>query len=193
MNFTEIEDAVKKAKNGDMESMIELIKQFKPFIIKQSGRFNIKNMDRFDLIQTGYVALIKAVSIYNPDKNTFSAYVYSAIKNNMKYALRSSYKYNTELSLNAPIDENSNSEFINNLDSKFNLEEFFFKNEKVKELTRLLSKLKEDELELIIMCYYNGFSLKAYSEKKNISYLKVVRLKNKIFKKLKYQLADNHS
>lgn len=190
MDFNEIETAVGKAKSGDMEAVLSLIEQFKPFIFKQARTLNVKNMDTYDLVQTGYVALIKAVDLYKIGNHKFSCYVYRSIKNNIKYALRTNSKTNSEVSLNAPIacDETSSGEFIDIIDSDYNLEEYFFKNERRKELKKLLSKLQEDELELIIMCYYNGFTLKKYAEKKGLNYLTVVRFKNKILKELKTEL-----
>lgn len=188
MNFNEIEQTVIEAKNGNMEAVLKLIEQFKPFIFKQAVKFKVKNMDTFDLVQIGYVALIKCIDVYDTKKHTFSSYVYSAIKNNIKYALRKSSKTNGEVSLNAPVDEEGANELINIVDSHFDLEDNFLKNERIKEVKKLLMELQEDELELIILCYYNDFSLKQYAEKKNVPYLQIVRLKNRIFSKLKAQL-----
>lgn len=192
MDFYEIESAVEKAKSGDMEAMLNLIEQFKPFIFKQSRLLNVKNMDMYDLVQIGYITLIKSVDLYKTGGHKFSSYVYKAIKNNLKYALRTNCKTNGEVSLNAPIayDEAASDEFMDIIDSDYNLEESFFKNERRKEVKKLLVELPENELELIIMCYYNGFTIKKYAEKKNINYLTAVRFKNKILKKLKTQLEE---
>lgn len=190
MNYNEIESTVKLARSGDMEAMLDLIEQFKPFIFKQASSFRVKNMDTYDLVQIGYIALIKAVEKYKLGKKSFSSYVYSAIKNNMKYTLRGTRKTNKDVSLNAAInnEESSGDEFIETLDCNFNLEDDFFKNERIKEVKKLLMELPEDELELIIMCYYNEFSMKTYAEKKGIPYLKAIRLKNSILSKLRKEL-----
>ena len=92
MNYDEIENAVKCAKNGDSESLTSLLMQFKPFIFKTAKSFNIKNFDEYDLVQIGYISLIHAVDVYNPEKHSFSSYAYSAIKNSMKYTARSNKK-----------------------------------------------------------------------------------------------------
>lgn len=190
MNYNEIESTVAQARIGDMEAMLKLIEQFKPFIFKQASSFHIKNMDTYDLVQIGYIALIKAVEKYNLGKKSFSSYVYSAIKNNMKYTLRGTHKTNKDVSLNVVInsEESSGDEFISTLDSNFNLEDDFFKNERIKEVKKLLLELPENELELVIMCYYNEFSIKTYAEKKSIPYLSAIRLKNRILDKLRKEL-----
>ena len=54
MNYEEIEDHVKQ--------------------------FNIKNYDKYDFVQIGYISLINAVDKYDTSKHSFSSYVYSAIK-----------------------------------------------------------------------------------------------------------------
>ena len=190
MNYDEIEDHVKLAKQGDSESLTKLLIQFKPFIFKTSKDFNIKNYDEYDLVQIGYIALINAVDKYDTTKHSFSSYVYTTIKNVMKYTARSNNKHKLNLSINASIDGKSSLDFTEFLESKENLENDYLAHEKVVELQKIISDLEPDEFELIFLVYYNNFSLTDYAKKKKVPYSQIVRKKNAVLEKIKGRLLE---
>jgi RNA polymerase sigma factor, sigma-70 family len=188
MNYEEIEDHVKLAKKGNSESLTNLLIQFKPFIFKTAKNFNIKNYDEYDLVQIGYIALINAVDKYDISKHSFSSYVYTTIKNVMKYTARSNSKHKLTLSINASIDGESSLDFTELLKSNNNVENDYLEHEKIAELKKAISELEPDEFELIFLVYYNNFSLSNYAAKKGISYSKIVRKKNSILASLRATL-----
>ena len=190
MNYDEIENHVKLAKLGDSESLTKLLIQFKPFIFKTAKDFNIKNYDEYDLVQIGYIALINAVDKYDTSKHSFSSYVYTTIKNVMKYTARSNNKHKLNLSINASIDGKSSLDFSEFLESRENLENDYLDHEKVVELQKIISDLKPDEFELIFLVYYNNFSLTDYAAKKKLPYSKIVRKKNAVLEKIKSRLLE---
>jgi hypothetical protein len=51
-------------------------------------------------------------------------------------------------------------------------------------LIKAASKLPSKEMELIIIVYYSGASLKIFAEKKRMNYGQAVRMKNRILKRL---------
>lgn len=190
MNYEQIEDQVKFAKQGNSESLTKLLLKFKPFIFKTAKNFNIKNYDEYDLVQIGYIALINAVDKYDISKHSFSSYVYATIKNAMKYTARSNNKHRLTLSINASIDGKSSLDFTELIKSDENLENDYLEHEKVLKLQKIISDLEPDEFELIFLVYYNNFSLTDYAAKKKISYSKIVRKKNFILAKIKDMLLD---
>lgn len=190
MNYDEIEDHVKLAKQGDSESLTKLLIQFKPFIFKTAKSFNIKNYDEYDLVQIGYISLINAVDKYDTTKHSFSSYVYSTVKNAMKYTARSNNKHKLTLSINASIDGQGSIDFTELLESNENLENDFLEHEKVVELQKIISDLEPDEFELIFLVYYNNFSLTDYAAKKKLPYSKIVRKKNAVLEKIKVRLLE---
>jgi RNA polymerase sigma factor (sigma-70 family) len=185
MNYSEIESQVSLAKCGNPESLMSLLLQFKPYIFKISKSFHIKNYDEYDLVQIGYIALIHAVEKYTEGSNSFSSYVYTAIKNAMRYTARENKKHSSNLSINASIDGQSLNDFAELLQSNDNLE-----NEKRLEFRKIISDLEPDEFELNFFVYYNNFSLTDYAAKKGISYSKIIRKKNFILEKLGSQLGQ---
>ncbi|MZK53600.1 sigma-70 family RNA polymerase sigma factor [Clostridium beijerinckii] len=190
MNYKEIEDHVKLAKQGNSESLTKLLLQFKPFIFKTAKNFNIKNYDEYDLVQIGYIALINAVDKYDITNHSFSSYVYTTIKNVMKYTARSNTKHKLTLSINASIDGQSSLDFTEFLESNENIENDYLEHEKITQLQKAISDLDPDEFELIFLVYYNNFSLTDYAAKKGISYSKIVRKKNAILDKIKDRLLE---
>ena len=190
MNYDEIEDHVKLAKKGDSESLTKLLIQFKPFIFKTAKSFNIKNYDEYDLVQIGYISLINAVDKYDTSKHSFSSYVYSTVKNAMKYTARSNNKHKLTLSINASIDGQGSIDFTELLESNENLENDYLEHEKIVELQKIISDLEPDEFELIFLVYYNNFSLTDYAAKKKLPYSKIVRKKNAVLEKIKVRLLE---
>ncbi|MFA9399325.1 MAG: sigma-70 family RNA polymerase sigma factor [Clostridiaceae bacterium] len=191
MNQQKIESCVIKAKRGDNESLLIIFETFKPFIFKIAKSYNINSYDTYDLVQSGYVALINAVDKYKIGSHTFSPYAFVSIKNSMRYLARTNMNRNSEISLNQKINlDNSNDEFIDTLMAITDVEDDFIKLENSKNLRKAVSKLPPDELELILFVYYNDVSLKTYAEKKGMSYSKAVWKKNKILEKIKENLKE---
>jgi RNA polymerase sigma factor, sigma-70 family len=192
MNHFEIEACVIRAKNGNKEELLKILEQYKPFIFKTAKGFNINGYDIYDLVQIGYVALINAVAKYRTGSNTFSTYAYNSIKNAFRYTGRTNLKHQGDLSLNAPVNEaeNNTTEFIDCIESEDNLEEDIVKLEGTREIRKAVSKLPSDEMELVIMVYYSGCSLKTYAEKTGLSYQQVTRKKKRILKKLECNLTS---
>ena len=186
MKHYEIEASVIRAKNGNREELLKVLEQFKPYIFKTAMGFNIKNHDMYDLVQIGYVALINAIAKYITGSNTFSSYAYNSIKNEFRYAARQNSKHNNEMSLNNRIDlyGDSNTEFIECIESFENLEEDIIRAEKIKEVRKCVAKLPADEMELVIMVYYSKCPFKTYAEKKGLSYLQATRKRDRILEKL---------
>ncbi|MFL0267921.1 sigma-70 family RNA polymerase sigma factor [Candidatus Clostridium radicumherbarum] len=187
MNQNEIEACVIRAKSGSQEDLLKILEQYKPFIFKTAKAFNIKNFDTYDLVQIAYVTIINVVLKYKIGSHTFTSYALNAIKNELKYTARKNSRYNQELSLNTPLNEadDNYNEFIDWLEAPETIEEELLKLEKSKELREALARLSEEELELVIMVYYNKVSIKTYAKKKGLAYTTAINRKNKILGKLK--------
>jgi RNA polymerase sporulation-specific sigma factor len=125
MNYTEIEDHVKLAKQGNSESLTKLLIKFKAFIFKTARSFNIRSYDEYDLVQIGYISLIKAVDKYKEGSNTFSSYVYQTIKNSIRCTARDNRKHQSTLSINASIDGQNSIDFTELLQSNENKPVYF--------------------------------------------------------------------
>lgn len=88
------EDTLIQAQAGDEEAIDKIIKQHKNSIYRNGRNFFLKDGDFNDLIQEGYIGLIKAIKNYNEDKDaSFSTFANLCIKRQMITAMK---KSNTE-------------------------------------------------------------------------------------------------
>lgn len=185
MKHYEIETCVTGAKNGNKDDLLKILNQYKPFIFKTARKFNIKNYDIYDLEQIGYMAVINALAKYNAGSCTFSTYAYESIKNAFRYTARQNSKHEKNVSLNSAIDPfNMSTEYINCINSSENLEEDILNSEEALEMRRAVSNLPPQEMELILMVYYKGLSLKDYAEKKGLTYYQASKKKELVLNKL---------
>jgi RNA polymerase sporulation-specific sigma factor len=189
MNYQEIESCVIRAKSGNQEDLLKLIEQFKPFIVKTANQFTIKNHDIYDLLQIGYITLINAVSKYKVGSHTFSSYAFNAIKNNLRYVGRKHANCGEELSLNMKVDTEGDAatEFVDCILDEEDIENDFISREQLEDLRKAVASLPEDELELVVMIFYDRIPLKTYAQKKDLSYFLAKRKKEKILEKLRLQ------
>jgi RNA polymerase sigma factor (sigma-70 family) len=187
MNHHEIEACVIRAKSGSQEELLKLLEQFKPFIIKTSRQFNIRNHDIYDMLQIGYVAIINAVSKYRTGSHTFTCYAFNSIKNAFRMAARKNLRHSEELSLNiqVAVDVEASAEFIDCIKDDTNIEEEVINTEALIKLRKTVSQLPEDALELVVMVYYNNIPLKTYAAKKGMSYYLAKKKRNEILEKLR--------
>lgn len=185
MNHFEIETCIIGAKNGNEDDLLKILEQYKPFIFKTARKFNIKNYDISDLEQIGYMAIINALAKYRTGSCTFSSYAYESIKNAFKYTARQNSKYEKEFSLNLAADPYSmTTEYINCIPSSENLEENILNSEETSEIKKAVSKLSPQDMELVLMVYYKGISLKDYALKKGITYYQASKKKDLALNKL---------
>lgn len=171
----EIEQLVKKAKANDESAMSELMIRFRPLILKMANNIYIKDYDRDDLIQLGYVAIIKAVTCYNPERNTnFTAYVSNAIRKNYYYEIRKSSKRNYDTSFDKLLDERKEAFEIENFNGRnFEnpIEDRIIKKEQMDELKKILKTLTKEERDLLLYAYNKDVGgIREYSKITGIKY-----------------------
>lgn len=185
------EDLVLRGKAGDKEALDELIRKFTGYIIKCANNVYINGYTQEDLIQEGYVSLVKAVDKYDPKRGNFTAYVTFAIKKNFNYKIRGKARENYIGSLDYEV--NQNTQLLDMLSTKENIEEDYVKNEVLGEISKVINNLPK-ELREVIDYYYisNKGSLKEYAEEKNINYSTLIRRKSLALKIIKNNLKDVH-
>lgn len=187
MNYIEMEACVIRAKSGNQEDLLKLFEQFKPFIMKTAAKFYIRNHDIYDMLQIGYIAITNAVNKYRTGSHTFACYAFNTIKNSFRYIGRENSKCCNDLSLNIQVDSDGESgiELVDCIKSEVELEEDFISSDRLNQLRKAVSRLPEDEVELVAMVYYNNIPLKTYAQRKGISYYRAKRMRNEILKKLR--------
>lgn len=163
-----LEELALKAQNGDTKSLEDLIIYFKPYIIKQARCTYVKGYEMEDLIQIGYVSLIKAIGMYKPLSKNFNYYALASIKRNFYYLIRQQVRHNSEYSMEFQTSEGLT--LADSIEDNFNLEEDYLKKETYQKLKESLKLLNKEEKEIIKWIYFDRKSLKEYASLKGITY-----------------------
>lgn len=177
-----IEELVKRAKNDDSEALAEILSRFRYFIIKYAARYNIPSCDFEDLVQHGYLSVIKAVRMYNLEKKSFTTYCNSAVINNFNSLLKGDIKHFREVQ-----DEG----LLNAQPYAFTLEDEVIAYEETRKLYEGLDQLSDNEKRLIQAIYMKGMSIKEAAADLDIDYRKALKVRKKSLEKLKLWWQPN--
>ena len=99
-----MEKLVEKAKNRESGATEEIIEKFKYLIFKESSRYHVPGYELEDLVQHGYLSVIKAIDMYKLGSNSFNGYCINAIKLNFKALLKGQIKHFREVPNNEMLD-----------------------------------------------------------------------------------------
>lgn len=186
MDLTKV---IERAKQGDKEAKEIIIERYKPLTYKMSAEFFIRGYDREDLIQIGYISILKAIEQFDLSKGqNFTSYVQYSLRNNFYSMVRDKYKEKYDPSLNELV-EGTNLELEETLASDFNLEEDILEKEELEALKQAMKILNEEEKQVIYKSFNASYGgLKAYAEEKGITYNKAATIKRAALTKLKKQM-----
>lgn len=85
----EINESVVKAKQGDMQSMDNILNYFKPKVVAICREYFLIGADFDDILQEGMIGLYKAILGYEQDKNeNFSSFASLCIHRHVQNAVR---------------------------------------------------------------------------------------------------------
>ncbi|WPC42772.1 sigma-70 family RNA polymerase sigma factor [Clostridium sp. JS66] len=176
-----IEELVKEAKSGDRAAVDEIIGKFKYFVIKQASKYSIPSYDFEDLVQHGYLSIIKSVHLYNTGRGSFTTYCTNAVINNFKALLKGQIKHYREIQ-----DENA----INLEAYDFTLEDEVIAYEESAKLKEALYKLQGTEKSIIESVYIKGTTLRKAAADCGINYRRAIKLRREALRKLRNYLNN---
>lgn len=177
-NFTaaDMENLVKNAKEGDSDSMTVILNKFKYFIIKHAKKYVVPSHDFEDLIQHGFLSIIKAVQLYKLGSNNFTTYCSNAIINNFKALLKGHIKHYREV---------QNEAILNIQVYDFTLEDEVIAYDETKRAIKLLNSLPEEERNILSGVFLQNKTLKEVAAAYDINYRQAVEIKRKALIKLR--------
>ncbi len=173
-------ELINKYKKGDNKSLEKIIDGFVPLILKEASRYRIKCYSYEDLVQHGYLSVIKAANMYKGSGESFRFYCIKAIKQNYKALLKGEIKHHTEI----PNDKDIYS-------YKFTVEDEVIAYEKTKEIYNVLDELSKGEKKILKSFYIEGNTIKSIARDHNKSYNNIRYKKDKIVKKLQNRLKKH--
>ncbi|MHB9949155.1 RNA polymerase subunit sigma [Clostridium botulinum] len=172
---------IKKYKEGDNRALQKIIDNFIPLILKEASKYKIKCYDYEDLVQHGYLSVIKAANMYKGEDKNFKFYCIKAIKQNYKALLKCEIKHHREIP-----QENDIYSY------EFTVEDEILAYEKTKEIYKALDNLNKDERAVIEGFYFKNKTIENIAKENNKSYNNIRYKKDKIIKKLQNSL-EKHS
>ena len=174
-----MEKLVGDAKNKISGATEEITEKFKNLIFKESSRYHIPGYDTQDLIQHGYLSVIKAIALYKLGSNSFNGYCINAIRMNYKALLKGEIKHFREVPNSNMIDFDAVDHY------EFTLEDEIIAYDEVEKLYAALNTLEPFERDILKRYYIMGHSLTEIAATSDKSYHQYSRIKKNALKKLK--------
>lgn len=172
----DMEALVKSARNGSNESIEIILNKFNYFIIKHAGKYIVPSHDFDDLIQHGFLSIIKAIYLYKPGSNNFTTYCTNAIINNYKALLKGHIKHFREV---------QNEAILGLQVYDFTLEDEVIAHDETKRIMEALKNLSTEERNIISGVYIQHKPLTEVAATYGISYRKAVEIKKRALNKLR--------
>jgi len=182
--YIEIDNLVKKAKAGEKQAKMKLLKSYKPLILTQIKKYYFEKQEMDDLISEGYEVILRGIDKFDFTKGVyFSGYINTILRyhylDKLKYK-----KYVVSLDKNIGSSDGSIS-LIDTLKSKIDIEKEYLYKELNKELFRNIEKLTIRQKQIIVMFYLEKININDISNNLGISYRTVVNTKKNALEKLK--------
>jgi len=177
-----MEKLVEKAKTKEGTAIEEIIEKFKFLVFKEASRYHVPGYELEDLVQHGYLSIIKAVTMYKLGSNSFNGYCINSIRMNFRALLKGEIKHFREVSNSEMLDFDAVEDY------KFTLEDEVIAYDEVKKLHVALDKLEPLEREIVERYYVLDQSLGEIACDRDKSYHQLVRIKKKALEKLRLLL-----
>ena len=194
--MSQINDIVIKAKNGDFESMENILQSFKPKVTAISREYFLLGADFDDLLQEGMIGLYKAIVGFNQIKNdNFSSFATMCIHHQIQNAVKVANSKKNQ-PLNNYISISVEGGFVENEDEpKIILpakdkgaEQLSIDRELEQNLHKTLKQVLTKEQYGILLMYLNGYSYSEIASSYEITNKKVDNNIQAIKRKLKILL-----
>ena len=195
---TEEEQALaRQFAGGDMNAREELIKRNLRLVVYTAQKFENTGVPTEDLISIGTIGLIKAVSSFDGEKKIkMATYASRCIENEILMHLRKSVKQKREVSLEEPINTDSDGNELTISDvlgTESDIVGKDIENQEEKDVLKIvIDLLPEREREIMDMRYglTKGVEMtqKEVADKLEISQSYISRLEKKILEKLKIEI-----
>lgn len=184
-------------KNGDVNAKNELIEHNLRLVAHIIKKYYSSSVQQDDLISIGTIGLIKAINTFDPDKGTrLATYAARCIENEILMQFRAQKKTAQDISVNEPIDTDSEGNPLTLMDiisTEDEIVEDIYKITMLKKLSTEVGRIKDPREKSIIMMRYGLDGMRPMtqlevSKKLNISRSYVSRIEKKALKELQKAL-----
>lgn len=190
-------ECLEAMKNGDLNAKNELIEHNLRLVAHIIKKYYSSSVQQDDLISIGTIGLIKAINTFDTDKRTrLATYAARCIENEILMQFRAQKKTAQDISVNEPIDTDSEGNPLTLMDiisTEDEIVEDIYKMTMLKKLSTEVGKIKDPREKSIIMMRYGLDGMRPMtqlevSKKLNISRSYVSRIEKKALKELRKAL-----
>lgn len=190
-------ECLEAMKNGDLNAKNELIEHNLRLVAHIIKKYYSSSVQQDDLISIGTIGLIKAINTFDTDKGTrLATYAARCIENEILMQFRAQKKTAQDISVNEPIDTDSEGNPLTLMDiisTEDEIVEDIYKMAMLKKLSTEVGKIKDPREKSIIMMRYGLDGMRPMtqlevSKKLNISRSYVSRIEKKALKELRKAL-----
>jgi len=158
LNAQEEKECLELLAKGDESAKNKLIEHNLRLVAHIVKKYSAIGCEQDDLISIGTIGLIKAISSYNPEKNTrLATYTARCIENEILMYFRSRKKIMSEVSLSEPIDSDKDGGELELMDilccDEDMVEQITLKDDCERLRSSMLSQLTEREKRIIALRY----------------------------------------
>ena len=194
LKLEEEKELLKKLMKNDSEAKNTIIERNLRLVVYIAKKFENSGVNIEDLISIGTIGLMKAINSYNLEKNIkLATYASRCIENEILMFLRKNNKIKTEVSIDEPINIDSEGNDLSLADILGTDNDSIFKsiedsdNKKVLEIA--IKKLNDREKTIMQLRYgFNGYdelTQKEVADKLGISQSYISRIEKKVINNLK--------
>ena len=190
-------ECLEAMKKGDINAKNELIEHNLRLVAHIIKKYYSSSVQQDDLIPIGTIGLIKAINTFDPDKGTrLATYAARCIENEILMQFRAQKKTAQDISVNEPIDTDSEGNPLTLMDiisTEDEIVEDIYKMTMLKKLSAEVEKIKDPREKAIIMMRYGLDGMRPMtqlevSKRLNISRSYVSRIEKKTLKELRQAL-----
>lgn len=190
-------ECLEAMKKGDMNAKNELIEHNLRLVAHIIKKYYSNSVQQDDLISIGTIGLIKAVNTFDPDKGTrLATYAARCIENEILMQFRAQKKTAQDISVNEPIDTDSEGNPLTLMDiisTEDEIVEDIYKITMLKKLSKEIERIGDQREKAIIMMRYGLDGTKPMtqlevSKKLNISRSYVSRIEKKTLRDLRKRM-----
>jgi len=192
-------DALERMSKGDVSARNLLIEHNLRLVAHVVKKYYASREDQDDLISVGTIGLIKAVSSFDPAKNTrLATYACRCVENEILMYFRSTKKQSCEISLSEPIDSDKDGNTLSLLDvincDDTMLDDIDLSDRQILLHTYIERVLTPREKEIILMRYgllgFQPITQREVASTCGISRSYVSRIEKKALSKLRHAFED---
>lgn len=198
LSAQEEKEYLEKYKNGDLQAKNVLVEHNLRLVAHIIKKYCSTAAEQDDLISIGTIGLIKAVNTFNDSKGIkLATYASKCIENEVLMYFRSQKKTSQDVSINEPIDSDSEGNPLTLMDiicTEDTISDDIDKKIMVQKLYRYVEEIKNEREKTIIIMRYGLYNTEPLTQKQIADKLKISRsYVSRIEKKVLLELKEKFS